>query len=57
VAHLEGCWLTVMGFPLCHVARALRTFGVVVPSNVPGACQAFNQRDCAVSPELLRAVP
>jgi septum formation protein len=49
VARVEGCWLTVMGFPLCHLRRALALFGVVVPSNVPGACQAFSQRECTVS--------
>jgi septum formation protein len=55
VDRVEGCWLTVMGFPLCHLGRALAPFGVVVPSNVPGACQAFTQRDCAVSSEILIA--
>jgi septum formation protein len=52
VSHVEGCWLTVVGFPLCHLQRALSRFGVVVPANVPGACQAFSQRNCAVSPVL-----
>jgi septum formation protein len=55
VCRVEGCWLTVMGFPLCHLGRALAPFGVVVPSNVPGACQAFTQRDCSVSSEILVA--
>jgi septum formation protein len=53
VSHVEGCWLTVVGFPLCHLQRALSRFGVVVPANVPGACQAFSQKSCAVSPALL----
>jgi MAF protein len=53
VTRVEGCWLTVVGFPLCHLRRALAHFGVVVPSNVPGACQAFTQRECAVSPEIV----
>lgn len=48
VARIEGCWLSVMGLPLCHLARALAQFGVVVPSNVPSTCRAFSQRDCAV---------
>jgi septum formation protein len=52
-SRVDGCWLSVMGLPLCHLARALGHFGVVVPSNVPGACQAFTQRDCAVSSEVL----
>ena len=53
VARVEGCWLTVVGFPLCHLGRALAQFGVVGPSNMPGACQAFSQRDCVVSSEIL----
>lgn len=52
VSHIEGCWLTVMGLPLCHLDRALTRTGVVVPATVPGACQAFNQRACPVWPEI-----
>jgi hypothetical protein len=54
VTHIEGCWLSVVGLPLCHLGRALAQLGVIVPSNVPGACQAFSQRNCAVSSEILR---
>lgn len=54
VARVEGCWLNVMGLPLCHLARALEQVGVSVPANVPGACQAFNQRACAISAHILR---
>ncbi|MGQ9597844.1 MAG: Maf family protein [Anaerolineae bacterium] len=53
VVSVDGCWLTVMGFPLCHLSRALARFGVVVPANVPGACQAFTQRSCPVFPAIL----
>jgi septum formation protein len=53
VARLEGCHLSVMGLPLCHVGRALSRFGVAVPANSPGACQAFTQRECSVSFDVL----
>jgi septum formation protein len=43
VARLEGCRLNVMGLPLCHLGRALARFGVVIPADVPGSCQAFSQ--------------
>jgi nucleoside triphosphate pyrophosphatase len=56
VSRVEGCWLTVVGFPLCYLERALAQFGVVVPANVPGACRAFNQRACNVSPEILTQI-
>jgi septum formation protein len=53
VSRVEGCGLSVVGLPLCHLARALAKFGIVVPANVPGACQAFNQRDCDMSSGFL----
>jgi len=57
VSRVEGCWLTVMGLPLCHLERALGQVAVVVPATVPGACQAFSQRSCAVWPEVKREGP
>jgi MAF protein len=48
VSHMEGCWLTVMGLPLCHLRRALAAFGLVVPSDVPGSCRAFSRQACEV---------
>jgi MAF protein len=53
-SQVDGCWLNVMGLPLCHVARALAQFGVDVPVGVPGTCQAFSQRTCPVPQGLLR---
>lgn len=53
VSRVEGCWLNVMGLPLCHLARALAQFDVSVPTNVPGTCQAFNQRECAIYSDIL----
>jgi septum formation protein len=53
VSRVEGCWFTVVGFPLCHLERALSRFGVVIPANVPGACRAFSQRTCEVSSGIL----
>ena len=49
VARVEGCGLGVMGLPLCHLGRALAEFGVIIPPDVPGACQAFNQKECGVA--------
>jgi len=48
VSHMEGCWLTVMGLPLCHLRRALESFGLVVPASVPGSCRAFTRQACEV---------
>lgn len=48
VARVEGCWLSVMGLPLCHLQRALEACGIPVPADVPGSCRAFNQIECTV---------
>lgn len=53
VARVEGCRMTVVGFPLCHLRRALATFGVVVPAHVPRACQAFSQQGCSLFSAIL----
>jgi septum formation protein len=56
VVRVEGCWLSVMGFPLCHLSRALARFGVSVPVSVPETCRAFSQRNCTASAEILGAL-
>ncbi len=53
VSRLEGCWLNVVGLPLCHLGQSLAKFGVYPPANVTGTCRAFSQHDCAVSAEFL----
>ena len=52
VARVEGCWLSVMGFPLCHLGQALAEFGVSLDPDAPGVCRVFSQRDCPVLPLL-----
>lgn len=53
VSRVEGCWLNVVGLPLCHLGEALTRFGVQPPVNMPGTCQAFSQHACTVSAEIL----
>lgn len=57
VARVDGCWLNVMGMPLCHLGRALAAAGVAVPAHVPGSCRAFTQRECAVGAAILDGRP
>lgn len=52
VSRVEGCGLGVMGLPLCYLGQALAQFGVYLAPGVPGACRAFNQRECTVPAEL-----
>ena len=56
VVGLEGCYANVMGFPLCHLTRCLREWGIVPPAHattVPGTCQAHIGHDRPVSAAIL----
>jgi len=55
-SRVEGCWPSVMGLPLCHLGRALAQFDVLVPANLPGTCQAFNQQACGISVEIQKGL-
>ena len=55
VARIDGCHANVMGLPLCHLYRALKTFGVAL-AEPDGACQAHLQIVCPVAREILNGV-
>jgi septum formation protein len=55
VSRVDGCWLNVVGLPLCHLGRALRQMGVTIPADVPGSCQAFSQVTCPIHRDILPA--
>jgi MAF protein len=48
VAALDGCYASVMGFPLCHLERLMRRIGLGAEVDVPSACQRFLAYDCPV---------
>jgi len=50
---VEGCFASVMGLPLCYLARTLARLGVTVPVNVPIVCQAHTGFACRVFGEVL----
>jgi MAF protein len=52
VERIEGCYASVMGLPLCHLARALAQLGLMLPANVPQACQGFTGHHCLVAGEI-----
>jgi MAF protein len=54
VESMSGCYAGVMGLPMCHVVRALRTFDVQPTANVPSACQTLLNYQCLVSSAILR---
>ncbi len=48
VASVEGCYATVVGFPLCRVASLLREAGMVVAAKPTSGCQPG--KFCALNP-------
>jgi len=54
VERIEGCYASVMGLPLCHLAWALAQLGMTLPVDVPQACQAFTGHRCLVAGEILQ---
>lgn len=48
VARLEGCYASVMGFPLCHLWHMLRRMGVCPPTSPIEQCAARTNDRCAL---------
>jgi septum formation protein len=46
VSHLEGCYASVMGLPLCHLQRILSNIGFFFNNTLPPACQAALKYQC-----------
>ena len=55
VASLAGCYANVVGLPLCHLARMLRTLGLPPQADLPQACQAALGYQCPVYEQILVA--
>ena len=53
VAELQGCYANVVGLPLCHLTRGLRTWKIEPLRHVPTACQAHTGRECKVYAGIL----
>jgi len=50
----QGCYATVVGLPLCHLARSLWKFEIELAVDMPGACQSALGYDCPVYELILR---
>lgn len=53
VEEIEGCYASVMGLPLCHLARRLREWGIDLDTDVPTACQTRTDHVCRVYHEIV----
>lgn len=49
----HDCFANVMGLPLCHLLRRLRTLGVEPITDLPGACQQFIPYQCPIFEQIL----
>ena len=54
VEGFTGCFASVMGLPLCHLARILEKIGVPVDAEMPLLCQSSLNFACEVSDAILR---
>ena len=53
----SGCYANVVGLPLCHLLRTLRTFGITPTSDVPRLCQRHHAYECDVTGDVLAETP
>jgi septum formation protein len=53
VENHTGCYASVMGLPLCHLALGLQEFGLKIPLELPQRCQEFLGPHCPDFSEIL----
>jgi nucleoside triphosphate pyrophosphatase len=53
VAHMSGCYASVMGLPMCHVVRMMRKIDSPPHADVPVKCQTLLEYQCPVSRAIL----
>jgi MAF protein len=56
VAHMDGCYASVMGLPLCHVVRLMRKMGIEPRADVPVNCQKLLEYECRIYNSVLSGV-
>ena len=55
-AQFTDCFANVMGLPLCHLLRRLRTLGVEAQTDLPAECQRFIPYQCPVHEQILNSM-
>ena len=53
VENISGCFASVMGLPLCHLARSLKKLGLEAQVDIPAECQSALNYDCPVWSKIL----
>ena len=57
VENITGCFASVMGLPLCHLARSIKKLGLEAQVDIPAACQSALDYDCPVWRTILLEEP
>ena len=53
VESFTGCFASVMGLPLCHLARGMTQLGLMPEVKINLACQRYLQYDCPIAELIL----
>ena len=53
VKELTGCYSSVIGLPLCHLARTLRQLDVKIEADIATACQTHHNYICPIYNDIL----
>jgi MAF protein len=53
-AEFTGCFASVMGLPLCHLERTLRTYDNYEMTDWPKICQTHLKYDCPITARVMR---
>lgn len=53
VMRIAGCYASVMGLPVCHLARLLARLEIAHDPGLPMACQRALAHECMVYPQIL----
>lgn len=54
VINFNGCYASVMGLPLCHLARMLQKAGLTTDLGIPDRCQQHLHYSCSIYPAVWR---
>jgi len=57
VENITGCFASVMGLPLCHLARSIKKMGIEAQVDIPTECQSALDYDCPVWRTILLEEP
>jgi predicted house-cleaning NTP pyrophosphatase (Maf/HAM1 superfamily) len=48
VAHLDGCYASVMGLPMCHVILLMRQMGIQPDAKFFASCETLLEYQCPI---------